>query len=105
MLLIGLKTENTGIGTYDTDYTNVSHQRMDIIAGGPNDTKETLSKLYYTMVKKGKESREKLYKLEDEIEYLNITEEEYERQTDKLLSDTYILKYDKVLIVDGIILK
>ena len=105
MLLIGLKTEHTGVGTYDTDYSSVSHQRMDIIAGSPTDTSETLAELYQAMVKKGKESRKKLSKIEDELEFSNMSEDEYLRQTTELLADIKILKYERVLIIEGAILK
>lgn len=105
MLLIGLKTDTTGIGTYDTDYSSVHHQQTDIIAGSPSDTKKTLSELYHEMVKKAEISRKKLSKIEDELEYSNMSEAEYLRKTTKLLADIKILKYDRVLIVDGIILK
>lgn len=105
MVLIGLKTINTGIGTYDTDHSSVRHQRTDIIAGSPSDTKETLSELYHSMVKQAERSQNKLRKIEDELEYSNMSEAEYERKTTKLLTDIQILKYDRVLIVDGVILK
>jgi len=105
MILIGLKTENTGVGTYDTDYSSVSHQRMDIIASSPNDTSETLAQLYHAMVKKGERSQEKLGEIEEKLEFSDMSEEEYEQKTTALLDDIKILKYERVLIVDGIILK
>lgn len=105
MLLIGLKTENTGVGNYDTDYSMVSHQRMDIIAGSPTDTSETLAELYTSMVKKAKESNKKLTEIEDELEFSDMSEKEYEKIITKLRSDIKILKYERVLIIDGIILK
>lgn len=105
MLLIGLKTENTGIGTYDTDLASVSHQRMDIIAGSPVDTMEKLSELYNKMVEKGKESQKKLIKLQDELEYSNMSEKEYERKVNSFLSDIKILRYNQILIIEGVVLK
>jgi hypothetical protein len=105
MLLIGLKSERTSVGTYDNDYSIVSNQRMDIICGSPTDTKETLAQLYHAMVIKGNESRKKLVRLEEELEFSNMSEKEFDRKSSKLLSDTKILKYDQVLIIDGIILK
>jgi Ser-tRNA(Ala) deacylase AlaX len=105
MILIGLKTENTGVGTFDTDYSIVSNQRMDIIAFSPSDTSETLAQLYHAMVKKGERSKEKLIEIQEELEFSDMSEEEYERKTTELLADIKILKYERVLIVDGIILK
>ena len=105
MLLIGLKTDYTCVGVYDTDYSSVRHQQTDIIAGSPSDTKETLSELYHEMVKKAERSQNKLSKIEDELEFSNMSEAEYLRKTTKLLADIKILRYDRVLIVDGVILK
>jgi len=100
MLLIGFKTENTGVGA-----ATVSHQRMNIIAGSPTDTSETLAELYNAMVEKAKESQKKLSKIEDELEFSDMSEDEYLLQTTELLEDIKILQYDRVLLVDGIILK
>ena len=105
MLLIGLKSETTGVGHTENDYSSVTHQRMDIIAGSPSDTKEDLAKLYHAMVAKGKDSQKKLVKLEDELEFSDISEAEYDKLSDAYRKDTSILKYDRVLIIDGLILK
>ena len=105
MILIGLKSQTTGVGHSENDYSSVTHQRMDIIAGSPADTAESLSQLYHAMVAKGKDSQKKLAKLEDELEYINISEAEYDKISSAYSSDTKILRYDKVLIIDGIILK
>ena len=105
MLLIGLKSQTTVVGRSEHDYSSVTHQRMDIIAGSPTDTAESLSQLYHAMVAKGKDSQKKLAKLEDELEYSNISEAKYEKLSSTYSSDTKILKYDRVLIIDGIILK
>ncbi len=105
MLLIGLKSETTGVGHSENDYASVTHQRMDIIAGSPADSAESLAQLYHAMVAKGKDSQKKLQKLEDELEYSDISEAEYDKLSSAYSSDTKILKYDKVLIIDGIILK
>jgi hypothetical protein len=105
MLLIGLKSETTSVGNTENNLSNVTHQRLDVICGSPTDTKETLSQLYHAMVEKGNESRKKLIKLEDELEYSNMSEKEYDNKSNKLLADTKILKYDRVLIIDGTILK
>ena len=105
MILIGLKSETTGVGHTEDNYANVTHQRMDIIAGSPTDTKEDLAKLYHAMVNIGEISREKLVKLEDGLEFSDISEAEYERLSDSYRKDTSILKYDRVLIIDGLILK
>ena len=105
MLLIGLLNENTGVGNSEDNYSNVSHQRMDIIAGSPIDTAESLAQLYHAMIKKGHQSHEKLGKLNEELEFSDMSEEEYEKLCCKYMADIKILRYDKVLIIDGIILK
>jgi hypothetical protein len=112
MLLIGLKSETTGVGHTENDYSSVTHQRMDIIAGSPSDTKEDLAKLYHAMVAKGEDSRKKLLKLEQELEFSELSEAENDKLSDAysevyptLRKDTSILKYDRVLIIDGLILK
>ena len=105
MLLIGLKSQTTGVGHTENDLSSVTHQRMDIIAGSPTDDAESLGELYHAMVKKGKESQKKLVKLNDELDYSDITETEYDKLSDEYRKDTKILKYDTVLIIDGIILK
>ena len=105
MLLIGLKSQTTTVGHSENDYSSVTHQRMDIIAGNPTDTAESLKMLYRLMVAKGKDSQKKLLKLEDEMDIGNISEAEYDKLSSAYSNDTQILKYDKVLIIDGIILK
>ncbi len=105
MILIGFKTETTGVGHTEDSYASVSSQRMEIIAGSPSDTAEDLAKLYNTMVAKGKVSSKKLDKLNDELEFSDMSEDEYEKLSDEYEKDIRILKYDKVLIIDGIILK
>ena len=105
MILIGLKTETKGVGHSEDNYSSITHQSMDIIAGSPTDTKEDLAKLYHAMVAKGKDSQKKLVKLNDELEYSDISEAEYNKLSDAYRRDTSILKYDRVLIVDGLILK
>ena len=105
MLLIGFKNINSSTGSSEDNWGSVTHQRVDIIAGSPTDTKEDLAQLYHAMVEKGKKDREKLAKLEDELEFSDISEEDYEKQSSELLSGTQILKYERVIIVDGLILK
>jgi len=105
MLLIGLLNENTGVGNSEDNYSNVSHQRMDIISGSQSDTSEALTKLYCSMLKKGEESQKKLGKLNEELEFSDMSEKEYGKLHCKYMEDIRILRYDKVLIIDGIILK
>ena len=101
MLLIGFKTENIGVGA-----ATVSHQRMDIIKDG-GDTLYIKMMIceYNAMVKKAKESQKKLSEIEAELEFSDMSEDEYLLQTTELLADIKILQYDRVLLVDGIILK
>ena len=105
MILLGFKSITSSTGSSENDWGIVTHQRVDIIAGSPTDTKEDLSKLYHEMVEKGKKDFEELGKLEDTLEYSNLTEDEYDRKSSELLSSIQILKYDRVIIVDGLILK
>lgn len=105
MLLIGLKSETTGVGHSENDYSSVTHQRMDIIAGSPADNAESLAQLYHAMVAKGKDSQKKLQKLQDELEYSDMSEAECDALISNYTTDTKILKYGRVLIIDGIILK
>jgi polyhydroxyalkanoate synthesis regulator phasin len=105
MLLIGLKNETTGVGHSENDYSSVTHQRMDIIAGSPQDTTKDIEKLYNDMVAKGKISQKELGKLDDNIEFSDMSEHEYNKLSSRLLADVKILKYDRVLIIEGTILK
>lgn len=108
MLLIGLKEIITGTGHSENDYSSVSHQRTDIIAGGPGDTAEDLATLYHAMIKKAKDSHNKLVEIEDDLEFREVSDEEFERieeQRYELRKDVGILYYNRVLIVEGFILK
>jgi uncharacterized protein YpuA (DUF1002 family) len=109
MLLIGLKSETTGVGHGEDNLSSVTHQRMDIIAGGENETIDTLTNLYNDMVKNGEKTKKNILKIQDDIDSdYNMTVDEYERHEEKiarLRRNTEILKYDKILIVEGIILK
>jgi hypothetical protein len=106
MLLIGFRNVTSSTGNSEDALAHVTHQRVDIIAGSPSDDAESLSQLYHSMVKKGNESLNKLSKLRDELEFnIDITLEEWEKIEDELLKDIQILKYDKVIITEGLILK
>jgi polyhydroxyalkanoate synthesis regulator phasin len=105
MLLIGFRNINTSTGNTEDNLGNVTHQRVEIIAGSPTDTKGSLSKLYNAMVKKGKESKKELSDLYDALEYSDMSEEELNDIGQKLLSDIEILRYERVIITEGIILK
>ena len=110
MILIGLKNESSSTGSGEDNYS-VAHQRTDIIAGSPSDTAESLSQLYHAMVQKAERSRKALVELEDRIdaeafsEHYEIGAYEYDELSSKYRKDMQILKYDKVLIIDGVILK
>ena len=108
MLLIGLKEITTSTGTSENDYSQVSHQRTDIIAGSPTDTAETLSQLYHALVSKAEKSYKELDIIDDEMSWRKLSNDEYERiekKCDELRKDLEILKYSRVLIIEGIILK
>ena len=105
MLLIGIRNITTSTGNTEDSLGHVTHQRVEIIAGSPTDTKETLSELYHSMVKKGNESKKELGKLQDELEFSDMSEDKFEKLESKLLSDIQILKYERVIITEGLILK
>lgn len=107
MILIGLKNESSSTGSSENNYL-VTHQRTEIIAGSPSDTAESLAQLYHAMIKKAQDSRSKLDEITEELEWREVSNEEFEqikKNSNKLRQDLNILKYDKVLIIDGVILK
>jgi len=103
MLILGFKTITKGLGRTEDDYSSVSHQRCEIITSG-NSQKE-LEDFYAQAVKKAQESKTKWMVLEDGLEYSDISEKEYERLDDKYRKETNILKYERVIIVEGTVLK
>lgn len=105
MLLIGFKNINTSTGNTEDSLGHVNHQKVDIIAGSPSDNMESLSQLYHTMVNKGNESLKKLEKLTRELEYSDMSIEEFEKVESELLVHIQILKYYKVIVVEGSVLK
>ena len=110
MILIGLTNESSRTGRTEDDYS-VTHQRTDIIAGSPTDTAESLSQLYHAMVQKAEESRRLLVELEDRLDAeefssrYGIGADEYDELRKKYKKDMQILNYEKILIIDGVILK
>jgi hypothetical protein len=110
MILIGLINENSSTGSGEDNYS-VTHQRTDVIAGSPTDTAESLAELYHAMVHKAEQSRKALIDLEDRLDAeafsdsCSIGADEYDDLCGKYRADMRILKYDKILIVEGIILK
>jgi hypothetical protein len=57
------------------------------------------------MVEKGNKSKKKLAKLYDELEFSDISESEFEKMENRLLSEIKILEYERIIIVEGLILK
>ena len=107
MILIGLKNESSSTGSGENNYL-VTHQRTEIIAGSPNDTAESLAQLYHAMVQNAERSRSKLDEITEELEWREVSNEEFEqikKKSNKLRQNLNILKYDRVIIVDGVILK
>ena len=98
MILIGIKTITTSTG----DYSSVNHQQTDVLAIG---TTEELTEYYNKAVTKGKISQKKYSKLVDTLEWSNISEKEYDKLSTQYIRDIAILKYDKVLIIEGKVLK
>lgn len=103
MILIGIKSITTGTGYTEQDYSQVTHQQTDVLAQGST---EELTESYNKAVIKGKESQKKLSELSDNLEWnTNISEKEYDKLSTKYIKDISILKYDKVLIIEGTVLK
>ena len=107
MILIGLKkSKGTGSAVHDTDGNTVCvgggySTEFDIIKEG---TADELKEFVKNERIKGAQAREKLSELEDNIEYdLSITEEKYMDLSIKYQKQMRILKYDKLLILQGII--
>ncbi len=98
MILIGIKTINTSTG----DYSSVNHQQTDVLAQGST---EELTESYNKAVIKGKESQKAYSELSDSLEWSNISEKEYDKLATKYIKDIAILKYDKVPIIEGTVLK
>lgn len=102
MILIGFKEDSTGVGHSESNHSIVQHQRTDVLAIG---TEKDLKRHYETLVKKGQESRLKLIELENNMEFIDMDDREYEKLYSKYQKDIQILKYDKVLIIEGTVLK
>jgi hypothetical protein len=98
MILIGIKSINTSTG----DYSSVTHQQTDVLAQGST---EELTESYNKAVAKGKVSQKKYSELSDSLEWSNISEKEYDKLSTKYIKDISILRYDKVLIIEGTVLK
>lgn len=109
MILIGLINENSSTGSSEYSYS-VTHQRTEVIAGSPTDTAESLAELYHAMVHKAEQSRKALIDLEDRLDAdafngCDIGADEYHDLCREYRADMRILKYDRILIVEGVILK
>ena len=102
MILIGIKSITTGTGYTEQDYSQVTHQQTDVLAQGST---EELTESYNKAVAKGKVSQKKYSELSDSLEWSNISEKEYDKLATQYIRDIAILKYDKVLIIEGTVLK
>jgi len=98
MILLGIKTITTITG----EYSSVNHQQTDVLAIGNT---EELTEYYNKAVTKGKISQKKYSELADTLEWSNISEKEYDKLSTQYIRDIAILKYDKVLIIEGKVLK
>lgn len=102
MILLGIKSITTGTGYTEQDYSQVTHQQTDVLAIG---TTEELTESYNKAVAKGKQSQKAYSELSDSLEWSNISEKEYDKLSTQYIRDIAILKYDKVLIIEGTVLK
>jgi uncharacterized Zn-finger protein len=102
-ILLGIKRNCTGVGNTEDNYSSVEHQQTDVIAS--DNSAEELTKLYHAMIKKAEVSKKKLTKLNSEIEFSDMSENEYERLYCEYSAEIKILKYDKVMVVNGFVLK
>jgi hypothetical protein len=102
MLLIGIKNVTTTTGNTEDSLGHVTHQRIDILAEGNS---KILQELYREKVRKGKKSRDELTALIENLEFSGISEDEYDDTTSRLAEEASILRYEKVLVIEGFVLK
>jgi hypothetical protein len=102
MLLIGIKNITSSTGNTEDNLGHVTHQRIDILAEGDA---ETLQNLYKEKVRKGEKSKKELVTLMDNLEFSDISEDEYEETESRLAAEVSILRYERVLVVEGFVLK
>jgi hypothetical protein len=105
MLLIGFRNINTSTGNTEDSLGHVTHQRVDIIADSHIYNTHTLRELYFSMLERAEESSKKLQKLRQDLEFSDMSIDEFEKLEDELLGHMQILKYHKVIVVEGSVLK
>lgn len=103
-ILIGIKKEHSSgsyHGTEGLEGFSMNASSIDIIKEGNRSGLE----YYVKMAKESAENARKAYrKLEDEIEYSDMSMKKYEQLCDEYLTKMRILNYEKLLIVEGIVL-
>lgn len=92
----GSSSDSYGFGGFSIDATSVH-----VIKEG---TEEELKAFVTNTKAEAIEARNELAKLEDNIEFTNLTEKQYEKKTTKLLKKIQILKFEKLIIVQGEVL-
>lgn len=100
-ILIGIKKEHAsgsyysseGLGGFSIDTNN-----MVIIKEGK---KSDLVNYVRRMRDNAPEALRKLNKLEDTLEFSQISEENYEKEREKYLKMLYLLRFDTLMILEG----
>ena len=103
-ILVGIKQNHasgTFYGSEGLGGISMSATQLDILKeGSVDELKEYVKDLKSKSVK----ARELFYKIEDNLEFSNMSEKEYEKAEDDYRKDTILDKYSKLMILEGIIL-
>ena len=98
-LILGIKQVTSGVGSHEGNHTSVTHQQIDVLVEC-STTDGAVTELR-DRIKVAKENRKKLIKMEDDLEWSNMSEKEYERKYLKYSKYIDLLKYDKMIVIEG----
>lgn len=104
MILLGLKRENasgTFEGTEGLQGISMAATTVKILKEG---TEKELRKYVTEIKKNAKKAHDELRKLEDELEFSTMSEEKYDKLSDKYTEQINLAKFDKFIIVEGVVL-
>lgn len=103
-ILVGIKQNEdhgTFYGSEGFEDISMSATQFDILKEGMVDD---LKEYVKDMTAKAKVARKIFSDIEDNIEFLNISEEEYNEAYVKYKKDTILQEYSKLMILEGIVL-
>jgi len=103
-ILIGIESQHASGSSHTSDGYggfSIDTNSMDVIKDG---TKEELIEYVKEHRKDEAFARKSLNKLEDELEYSNISQEEYEKLYDKYTQMLFLTRFSKLMILEGEIL-